>query len=140
MRRCELSPERLEFLKKAAVSAVMKLGRFESSGPVRLLILRRKDVMIAYRTPFNPLPPLSEQAKYLAALDGKTSHLLPYGLDIWQLDVGRVMSLGWRDGGAVIADLYRPGEWERFLGAPRNSRGQFIPAVRARKSASGRRQ
>jgi hypothetical protein len=133
MKRRDLSPARIEFIRRAAVAAAMRSGRFQASGTARLLVLRKRDVMIAYRTPFNPLPPLSEMAKFLAAREGKTAHLQPYGIDIWQLDIGKVMSLGWRDGGDAIADLYRPGDWENLLGTPRNAQGQFSDLGRSRK-------
>jgi len=71
--------------------------------------------MIAYRTPFNPMPGLSEHAKFIATREGRMAPLLPYGIDVWQLDVGKVMSLGWRDGEIAVADLYRPGDWEGLL-------------------------
>ena len=92
MKRRDLSPARIEFIRRAAVAAAMRSGRFQASGTARLLVLRKRDVMIAYRTPFNPLPPLSEMAKFLAAREGKTAHLQPYGIDIWQLDIGKVMN------------------------------------------------
>lgn len=116
MTRDEQKKERIREIQRAAVSAVMRFGKLESSGAVKLAIFRKKDLMIAYRTPFNPLPPLSETTKYLAAKEGRFGYLLPYGIDIWQLDVGKVLSAGWRDGEPVVADLYRPGQWENILG------------------------
>lgn len=108
--------ERIAQIRRAAVAAVMRFGKLESSGAAKLAVFRKKDLMIAYRTPFNPLPPLSETAKYLAAREGRIAHLLPYGIDIWQLDVGKVLSAGWRDGEGTVTDLYRPGDWEGILG------------------------
>jgi hypothetical protein len=108
----------------------MRFGRFESSGFTRLMVLRRKDVMIAYRTPFNPLPPLSENAKYLAAKEGRTAYLMPYGIDIWRFDTGKVMSLGWHDGQNAVADHYRPGDWETMFERPKSAVGRLWNAGR----------
>ncbi len=109
------SQARLEAIRDAAVAAVMRYGRFETSGETRLAVLRLEKLMIAYHTPFNPLPPLNERAKYAAAKEGKCALLQPYGIDIWQVNYGRVLSIGWREGAAVVIDLYRSGRWERFL-------------------------
>jgi hypothetical protein len=105
----------LDRVRDGAVAAVMRLGRFERSGDVRLTVLRLEKVMIAYRTPFNPLPPLSDQAKYAAVREGKSALLEPYGIDVWQENYGRVLSIGWRGNGPVVIDLYRAGRWERLF-------------------------
>jgi hypothetical protein len=121
-----VSEERIDTLRRIAVVAVMRYGRFECSGAARLVVFRRKDVMIAYRTPFNPMPMLSEHAKFIATREGRMAPLLPYGIDVWQLDVGKVMSLGWRDGETAIADLYRPGGWEHLLETSGNSSARYF--------------
>lgn len=59
MIRDEQKRERIAQIQRVAVSAVMRFGKLETSGAAKLAILRKKDLMIAYRTPFNPLPPLS---------------------------------------------------------------------------------
>jgi hypothetical protein len=107
--------EYLDRVRDGAVAAVMRNGRFERSGDVRLTVLRLEKLMIAYRTPFNPLPPLSDQAKYTAVREGKSALLEPYGLDIWQENYGRVLSIGWRGNGPVVVDHYRAGRWERLF-------------------------
>jgi len=69
--------------------------------------------MVGYHTPFNPLPPLGETAKYWAARDGKIGRLEPYGLDIWELDIGKVLSIGWRElGSPCLVDHMRRTNWE----------------------------
>jgi hypothetical protein len=100
-----------------AVFAVMNQGTFETSGAAKLAVLRRSGLMIAYHTPFNPLPPMSEELKYLAAMDGRTAHLQPYGIDIWYEGLGKVFRAGWRPGEAVSVDFYRSGEWENLFDA-----------------------
>jgi len=105
----------LDRMRDAAVDAVMRHGRFERSGDVRLAVLRVGKVMVAYRTPFNPLPRMSGLAKYTAVREGKSALLEPYGIDVWQENYGRVLSLGWRGKEPVVVDLYRAGRWERLF-------------------------
>ena len=71
------------------------------------------DVTISYRTPFQPLPPLSQFMRYqIARLGGKES--LPYGLDIWFAHK-KVLNVEWNDEGLIEIISYRPGEWEDQL-------------------------
>jgi len=102
-------------LRDLAVRAVMRSGRFETSGPVRLAVLRRSGLMIAYHTPFNPLPALSSEMKYLAVCAGKAAHLQRYGIHIWHQGMGKVFCAGWSANGDLIVDLYVQGDWEELF-------------------------
>ena len=110
----DITGDRLLALRDMAVESAMRHGVFEASGEAKLVVLRDGGLMIAYRTPFNPLPRLSESMKFEAALRGKAGHREPYGIDVWDRK-GKVLSLGWRDGGVPIVDGYEPGSWERTL-------------------------
>lgn len=94
----------------------MQRGRFETCCVARLVDLRRPDVIIAYHTSFNPLPRPSELVLSCFAKEGKTCHLMPNALDVRPLDVGKVLSIGWRSDGDIVADLYRHGTREHVLG------------------------
>ncbi len=61
----------LDRVRDGAVAAVMRLGRFERSGDVRLTVLRLEKVMIAYRTPFNPLPPFERSSEIRGRAGGE---------------------------------------------------------------------
>lgn len=98
-----------------AVRAVMKLGWFEPSGEVRLAVFRRAGLMIAYHTPFNPLPSRNSDARYATEWEGRRAHLQPYGITVWMKGIGKVFSAGWRDGGDLIVDFYWPGHWEKQI-------------------------
>jgi hypothetical protein len=71
------------------------------------------DVAITYRTPFQPLPPLSQFMRYQIALYGGKENL-PYGLDIWFAHK-KVLNVEWNDEGLIRIISYRPGEWEDQL-------------------------
>jgi len=107
---------RILALRDMAVSAAMRHGVFEASGEARLVVLRDGGLMITWRTPFNPLPRLSESMKFEAALRGRRGHREPYGIDIWDKN-GKVLSVAWRDDTAITIDSYEPGGWERGLTA-----------------------
>lgn len=95
----------------AAVRLAMDYGNFEKSGDARLIVLRQWGLMIGYHTPFNPLPRLTDEMRYLAAQEGRTAHLQPYGINIWQEDVGKVFSAGWGKGRTLQIDVHRAGGW-----------------------------
>jgi hypothetical protein len=44
-----------------------------------------------------------------------TEKNLPYGLDIWLLQGGKVLNIEWSDAGAIEVISYKPGEWENEL-------------------------
>ncbi|HWA29946.1 MAG TPA: hypothetical protein VG867_02555 [Rhizomicrobium sp.] len=97
--------------------AVMTRGALEKSGNARLAVLRDQGLMIGYRTPFNPLPPLAPSARYEAALKGETCSSDPYGIDVWLEDFGKVFSASWTHGDALKVRLCRPGAWQSTLAA-----------------------
>lgn len=84
-------------IRDIAVQAVMTRGGFESSGEARLAVLRQDGLMIAYRTPFNPL----------AGAKGD------YGIDIWR-EQGKVFSASWGPG-APLATTFKPGPWQAIV-------------------------
>lgn len=128
----------IDVLCETAVWAVMKGGAFEDSGPTRLLVLRHSGLVIAYHTPFNPLPPLSNEQKFLAAKDGRIARLQPYGVNIWYENLGKVVRAGWRADGPVVVDFYRPGEWEVALCEVVESISKPRPAARRQASTKTR--
>lgn len=140
MKRDAARRVQIQRLRDYAVAVVMNYGRFETSGAARLAVFRSSNLMIAYHTPFNPLPSLDDQAKYFAAQEGRIAHLLPYGIDIWQLDVGKVLSMGWRDGEPPVVDIFRTGKWEHLFDSPRQSRQNKSGrrATRARNPATAK--
>lgn len=132
------SPSQIDVLCETAVWAVMKGGTFEDSGPTRLLVLRHSGLVIAYHTPFNPLPPLSNEQKFLAAKDGRIARLQPYGINIWYENLGKVVRAGWYPDGPTIVDFYRPGEWETLLCKVLESISKPRPAARRQASTKAR--
>jgi hypothetical protein len=109
--------DRVASLRDFAVSAAMRHGRFEASGDARLVILHQAGLMIAYRTPFNPLPKFTEGMKFEAALQGRSALREPYGIEIWDKKHGKVLSVGWRGDAAPVVDGYEHGPWEQTLAA-----------------------
>lgn len=107
--------ERLCALRDLAVEAAMQHGSFEASGEARLVVLRAAGLMVTYRTPFNPLPRLTESMKFEAALRGKSAYREPYGIEIWQERLGKVLSIGWRGETTPVVDGYEHGLWEQTL-------------------------
>ncbi len=76
-----------------------------------------------YRTPFQKLPPVPEQLKYMAALFGKQLDNLSYGLDIWEMEyVGKVLNIEWNAEGDVQLVSFRRGAWESKVLAFRSFR------------------
>lgn len=106
---------RVAELRDVAVVTAMRHGAFEVSGDTRLVVVREADLMLTYRTPFNPLPKLTESMRFEAALRGKNAHREPYGIEIWQDRRGKVLSVGWRSGSAPVVDSYERGAWEQTL-------------------------
>jgi hypothetical protein len=107
--------QRIVALRDLAVAAAMRRGGFEESGDTKLVVLREAGLMIIYRTPFNPLPPLTDRMKFDAALRGKGAYREPYGIEIWQDRLGKVLSVGWRDQAPPVVDGYEQGLWEQTL-------------------------
>lgn len=107
--------ERVIELRDIAVVTAMRHGAFEVSGDTRLVVVREADLMLTYRTPFNPLPKLTESMRFDAAVRGKNAYREPYGIEIWQDRRGKVLSIGWQDGNAPVVDGYERGTWEQTL-------------------------
>jgi hypothetical protein len=99
-------------LRDAAMQAVMARGGLEPSGGAKLAVLREGDVMIGYRTPFNPLPKPSEALKYKAALAGRTRSHEAYGIDVWSEGSGKVFSAAWTTRDELRVELLKPGAWQ----------------------------
>jgi hypothetical protein len=93
----------------------MQRGGFEESGDTKLVVLREAGLMIIYRTPFNPLPRLTDRMKFEAALRGKGAYREPYGIEIWRDRLGKVLSVGWRGQNPPVVDAYEQGQWEHAL-------------------------
>ncbi|MGD0190163.1 MAG: hypothetical protein ABSD74_05445 [Rhizomicrobium sp.] len=102
-------------LRNLAVAAAMRYGSFEASGEARLVVMREAGLMIAYRTPFNPLPTLTDSMRFEAAVRGKNAYREPYGIEVWQERLGKVLSIGWRGQNPPVVDHYECGLWEHTL-------------------------
>jgi hypothetical protein len=107
--------DRILVLRDLAVAAAMRCGAFETSGEARLVVFRQASLTIIYRTPFNPLPRMSGAMQYAAATNGRHSLLEPYGIEVWQERLGKVLSIGWRGERPPIVDRYEEGLWEEVL-------------------------
>ena len=108
---------RIKSIRAAALRAVEEIGSWHQ---VRMgnrdLAMRGAeigDVSISYRTPFQPLPPLSQLMRYQKKKFGGKENL-PYGLDIWFAHK-KVLNVEWNDEGLIRIISYRPGEWEDQL-------------------------
>jgi hypothetical protein len=114
--KCQMSDDQqARSLRDLAVLAVARRGALERSGAANLAVLKQDDLMIGYHTPFNPLPKLSDNAKYAAALGNKDCGREAYGVDIWLEAEGKVFSAGWAPGGDMNVRLFKPGPWQSRL-------------------------
>jgi hypothetical protein len=102
-------------LRDMAVLAVSRRGALERSGEASLAILHEQGLMIGYHTPFNPLPKMSDSARYDAALQHKQTTRAPYGIEIWLDGAGKVFSAGWAMDGEPQVKLCRSGGWQEVL-------------------------
>jgi hypothetical protein len=101
-------------LRDAAVVIVKRYGKLEDCGAAKLLIARIGEIVISYRSPFQPLPKLDEKSKYeIARLGGRLN--LSYGLDVWAPK--KVLNIEWDDRGAFEVISFRRGDWESVLSA-----------------------
>lgn len=105
-------------LRDAALSKLRAEGTLDRLGGTNDIgrILRGKigALTMVLRTPFNRLPPLTEDMKYNSALFGRRPHTLPYGLDIWA-EGGKVFFVEWNDEGEIDLVSFKRGEWEKTL-------------------------
>ena len=100
-----------------ALIVVKARGTWQATrGGPKLLSYRDDDAPnIAYRSPFQKLPPLSGEVVCQAMGYGMTPKgNLPRGLDIWQPGKpGKVLNIEWC--GDVVVVGYKPGPWEQAL-------------------------
>jgi hypothetical protein len=104
-------------LRDLAVRAVMARGALEPRQGSKLAILREKNLMIGYRTPFNPLPEPSEELKYRSAVAGRDTVRAAYGIDIWIEEAGKVFSVRWTLADELTIELVKPGAWQDTVAA-----------------------
>jgi hypothetical protein len=78
------------------------------------------DILIAYRTPFQKIPPVPEAAKYWLALQGRCADF-GFGLDVWwrnpQAKRPRVLGIVWNDPDPIEIFNYNRGDWEHEIEA-----------------------
>jgi hypothetical protein len=117
----KVSAERLMRIRAArdhALQIIKNTGRWETFGPLKMLMAEMDDLMLAHRTPFSPLPDreatcpsyqhaLAEQA---AAPD------LPYAIDVW-FKHKKVLFVQWDQNDELQVISFRPGEWDARLAA-----------------------
>jgi hypothetical protein len=113
---------RLESALKIKDSALVKLraeGAFENvgygknKGSGSFLSWEKDGLRMLYRTPFQKLPPVSDETKYKATVLGSNAGNLRYGLDIWdQEHGGKVLNIEWNGEGDVQLVSFRRGPWE----------------------------
>jgi hypothetical protein len=89
------------------------LGEWRGEGKNRHLGAKIGSISVSYRTPFQALPKVPEQLRYMQALLGGKDNL-PYGLDVWTPEK-KVLNLEWDDAGTVEIVSFKPGEWEGAL-------------------------
>jgi hypothetical protein len=81
----------------------------------RALSFKDGELSIAYRTPFQRLPPLPQRVKVIAAMTNMPIEELPYGLDIWC--PRKVLNIEWDAAGEVRIANFKRGKWELKLEA-----------------------
>ena len=107
--------ERAIELRDLALSVVKARGAWTKTKPgePNLLMFDNGDLRIAYRSPFQKMPPPSgELIRTSMALGLMPLEKLPYGLDIWAR--GKVLNVEWSDGDVNVRS-YKAGSWEREL-------------------------
>jgi hypothetical protein len=72
-----------------------------------------EQLKIYYRTPFQKLPPISEQAKQVAAAWPTMGASHPYGVAIYYGE--KVFEAEWDEGSAIHVTTYKEGAWEAEL-------------------------
>jgi len=104
-------------LRDAAVHKLRAEGSFEPvKGTGRCLGWRGNGLSLSLRTPFQKLrhPPLDPRVIRLA---GPPPENLPYGLDIWTNNLGKVLNIEWADDGTFVLVSFRRGPWEALVRA-----------------------
>jgi hypothetical protein len=108
--------ERAIELRDLALSIVKARGEWMKTKPgwPNLLAFNNGDLRIAYRSPFQkmPPPPSGELIRTSMAHGLMPLENLPYGLDIWAR--GKVLNVEWSDGDVNVRS-YKAGSWEREL-------------------------
>jgi hypothetical protein len=97
--------ERAVALRDLALLLVKKQGSWHQAGPARLLMAEEGDLMIAYRSPFQKVPPVSASVECGAK---------PFAIDVWHNEKS-VLFVEWDEEGATDVVSYRPGDWEHEL-------------------------
>jgi hypothetical protein len=90
-----------------------------SGSDCRLLVARIGDLMLAFRTPFQPLPADPPAPSYQAALVAAGKQTKGYGLDIW-FRGRKVLNLEWDEPDDLDVRSYKPGPWEEAMSAHLN--------------------
>lgn len=99
-------------LRDSALSKLRSEGSFVDTNIGPYLTWTGQDLMMGLRTPFQKLPPVTEEIKYFAAKTGKGPANLSYGLDIW-VKKRKVLNIEWNDTGEIRLVSFRRGDWEQ---------------------------
>lgn len=108
------TPKKMDalLLRDKAFQKLQADGRFEAvKGGPAMPHWRGCGFTLSMRTPFQVLPPMSEELKHFAATQGRRAHW-PYELDIWFEGQGKVFSFLWDGTGEFYMGTFKRGEWE----------------------------
>lgn len=108
--------ERAIELRDIALPIIKARGTWHETQPgwPNLLGFGDDALKIAFRSPFQKLPPPSGELVHKAITYGVTlPQSLPYGLDIWART--KVLNIEWSDDGDVAVLSYKVGSWEQEL-------------------------
>ena len=99
-------------IRDAALEKVKKEGQFEDTNVGLLLIWKGDELEISHHTPFQKVPPPSEDVlRQCYAADVDPTNNLPYGLDVWDTK-GKVLNIEWHNNNHVELVSFKRGEWE----------------------------
>lgn len=107
---------RAQALREQALALLRAAGEWQEvqNYPGRVRALEQGDLMMLYRTPFQPVPVSQEAlAAGITALHQRDA-ARAYGLDVWW-QRRKVMSLIWNEGGPLGLVRFKEGPWQTAL-------------------------
>ncbi|WP_298111488.1 hypothetical protein [Bradyrhizobium sp.] len=105
-------------LRDLALAIVKSAGRWQPAGRgPKILVCRDQGLQIAYRSPFQKLPPITgEMIRQAISFGLAPRQNMPNGLDIWLVDgkARKVLNIEWSETD-VAAVNFIPGPWQQLL-------------------------
>jgi hypothetical protein len=98
----------------AALALAQKVGKWERVCGHPVLWFRSQDYEIAYRAALQALPKLVSEI-YSRNLTSKIGSVLPYVIDIWENEGGKILVLEWDDTGVCGWTTFKVGKVRQFL-------------------------